>query len=292
MKLRFPLSILISVFAIVLSGCASPPGDSGTITVNDGRDALAAPMTVYYYRPDTFKPDGPVLIALHGLSRNAYGYRNYFAKSAHKYGVLVLAPEFTRKNFRGSRRFNLGNLKDKSGATQPKSLWAFPVIDRVFEKSRAMLGFERQKYALFGHSAGSQFVHRMILFSPSEKMSAAVAANAGWYTVPDKRIAFPYGLKGTDSATKKLRDAFGQKLTILLGTDDNDESHKTLRKTEGALQQGSHRLARGRNFYQRSMEIAAQKKLSFRWQIREVPGVAHSGRGMAEPAANILFGTP
>jgi alpha-beta hydrolase superfamily lysophospholipase len=211
--------------------------------------------------------------------------------AAQRYGALILVPEFSRENYRGSRRFNIGNVKSRSGRTTPRSAWSFPVIDRVFEQARAQLGFRQQGYYLFGHSAGLQFVHRMIMFSPSKKMIAAVAANAGWYTVPDLAADFPYGLKEAPADKEILRQAFQQKLTVMLGQDDNDETHRSLRRTTEANGQGPHRLARGRHFYRRSKEIAGQLRIPFLWRLKEIPGVAHSGRGMAGPAADILLGS-
>ncbi len=281
--------LLIAILAFCLSGCATAPGERGTFTLNDGRGAVAASMDVHFFQPSNFKPNGPVLVVVHGMNRNADGYRDYFTAAAHKYGALILAPEFNRENYRGSRRFNLGNMKRRSGETTPYSQWSFLVIDRVFEQARAQFGFKQRRYYLLGHSAGSQFVHRMILFSPSERMIAAIAANAGWYTLPDLTVEFPYGLKATSADKKILRRAFRQNLTILLGKNDNNESHRSLRRTEEANAQGLHRLARGRYFYQRSKEAADQLGVPFRWRLKELPDVGHSGRDVAKPASDLLF---
>ena len=291
MRLFKLLRLSAVLFGGFLSSCASLPGEVGVITVADGRGAISAPMDIYYYRPPTFRPNGPVLIVVHGLNRNIGDYRYYFAAAAQRYGALILVPEFSRKNYRGSRRFNLGNVRSPSGELTSRSEWSFPVIGRVFDRAKAQLGFGQRGYYLFGHSAGSQFVHRMIMFSPSKKMIAAVAANAGWYTEPDPEIDFPYGLKGTVGAQESLEQAFGQKLTIMLGRNDNDETHGSLRRTAEANSQGPHRLARGRHFYWRSKEIAHQLRLPFLWRLKEVTGVAHSGRYMAGPAADVLFGS-
>jgi pimeloyl-ACP methyl ester carboxylesterase len=291
MNLFYLLRSSAIFLGISLSGCASLPGELGVITVDDGRGASSAPMDVYFYRPATFKPGGPVLIVVHGSSRNAGDYRYYFAAAAWRYGALILAPEFSRENYRGSRRFNLGNVKTRSGDTTLRSEWSFPVIDRIFDQVRAPLGFGQQGYYLFGHSAGSQFVHRMIMFSPSKKMIAAVAANAGWYTEPDITVDFPYGLNDAPADKEILRQAFRQKLTVMLGQDDNDETHRSLRRTAEANRQGPHRLARGRHFYRRSKEIAGQLRMPFLWRLKEVSGIAHSGSGMAGPAADVFFGS-
>ena len=132
--MRFVLGFCIYTFCSLFN---SPSLDAksawqGVITVNDGRGVMAAPMDVYFYRPKSFHPNGRILIALHGQSRNAEGYRDYFIEAAERHGVLVLAPEFSRQNYRGSRQFNLGNLKNRGGHFLPQSVQSFLVIDRNF----------------------------------------------------------------------------------------------------------------------------------------------------------------
>lgn len=292
MRLLGLLITSTTLLGVLVSGCKTVPehlGDSGVITVNDGRGRLSAPLDVYFYRPQTFNQKGPVVIVVPGMKRNAEGYRNYFSAAAKGYGAMILVPKFSRKHFRGSRRFSLGNIKNRVGKTLPRIDWSFSVIDRIFAEARVRLGLVQKKFYLFGHSAGAQFVHRMILFSPSEKMIAAVAANAGWYTEPDFTIGFPYGLKGGPITKENLRQVFGAKLTVLLGQNDDDEMHRSLRKTDEANAQGPHRLDRGRKFYHRSMKIAEELGVPFLWDKKEVPNVGHSGRGMAAPALDVLL---
>jgi hypothetical protein len=74
MHLLYLLRSSAVLLGIFLSGCASLPGELGVITVDDGRGAISTPMDVYYYRAPTFKPNGPVLIVVHGLNRNAGDY--------------------------------------------------------------------------------------------------------------------------------------------------------------------------------------------------------------------------
>ena len=286
--LRF-LSVLFS-FLLCLPGWSKNFEVKGVITVSDGRGENASPMDVYFYRPRSFQANGRVLIVIHGQSRNADGYRDYFIDSAERYGVLVLAPEFSREIYRDSRQFNLGNMKNRAGQFLPIGSRSYLVIDRVFEQAKSKLSFMQKGYSLFGHSAGSQFVHRMILFCPSKMLVAAVAANAGWYTVPDTRVKFPYGMGNTIEADKFLSQSFKQKLIIMLGQDDDDENHRSLRTTQKAMAQGSHRLARGRYFYRTAKEMAQRLRAPFFWEISVVPGVGHSGRRMADPAADLLFG--
>jgi hypothetical protein len=47
-------------------------------------------------------------------------------------------------------------------------------------------------------------------------------------------------------------------LTVVLGELDDDHHHKHLNRSEGAMQQGPHRLARGRHFYEAARPTAAR----------------------------------
>ena len=50
---------------------------------------------------------------------------------------------------------------------------------------------------LFGHSAGGQFVHRMLSFGFRDRVAVAVSANAGTYAMPDLSTPWPFGLGET-----------------------------------------------------------------------------------------------
>ena len=262
---------------------------SGAFHMNDERGRLAAPMKVFYHRAETFRSHGPIIMVIHGMGRTAARYRDRWVDAADLHGALILAPEFSREHYPGSRQFNLGNMRHRNGSDRPRSEWSFPVIDRVFLTARKKFLAWRNRYHLFGHSAGAQFVHRKILFAPSKYIDQAVAANAGWYTMPVTREDFPYGLGGLSPESVRLKQALGRRLTIMLGTDDSDPDHRSLRRTQEALRQGPHRLARGHHFFKAAVEQAKRLEISLAWTLREVPGVAHSGRQMSAAAARYLF---
>ncbi|MBT4491029.1 MAG: alpha/beta hydrolase [Rhodospirillaceae bacterium] len=271
---------------------SEPVIGAGAFHMDDGRGQLAASMRVFYFRPDSFKPDGPIVIVIHGMGRTAARYRDYWEEASDRYGALVLVPEFTRENYRGSRQFNMGNLFNRDGSATPRSEWSFPVIDRVFHAAKKRFAASRSKFHLFGHSAGAQFVHRMVLFAPTPHMGRAIAANAGWYTLPIQMERFPYGLGETSLSVAGLKKAFARRLTIMLGTDDNDPNHRSLRRTDEAMRQGPHRLARGHYFFKSATDVAQRLGTTFAWDLRDIPGVSHRGSRMTSAAARYLFGGP
>lgn len=169
--------------------------------------------------------------------------------------------------------------------------WIFDDFDRIFELVRRELDLETGTYDLFGHSAGGQILHRLALFAPSHRQGRILAANAGWYTVPTRERAFPYGLEGTGVTRDGLEEAFSSRLVVLLGgEDDADETRGSLRRTPEAEHQGAHRLARGTHFFRKARQKAEELGVAFRWKRVVVPGVGHDYRRMSAAAAEYLYG--
>ena len=270
---------------------ASPklePG-SGVFETNDGRDP-GAPMKVYYHLPASWTPDSKIVLVLHGVKRNADRYRDNWVQHSEKYGFLVAAPEFTLSEYPGPEQYNLGNMFNLEDKPNPKSQWAYPVIERVFQEVARRSGTRRKAFSIFSHSAGAQFVHRMMLFARPPHVADAIAANAGWYTMPLDSEQFPYGLGGTGIGADDLRKAFASPLVIMAGDKDTNPQHKYLRRTPEAMRQGEHRLARSKAFFQAARDRAAKLKTELNWRYVIVPGVGHSNRKMAGFAAEYIAG--
>jgi len=158
----------------------------------------------------------------------------------------------------------------------------------LFDEIVCRIGGSQRGYALYGHSAGGQFVHRYVAFADAPRMEVAVAANSGWYTMPTD-AAFPYGWGGDVAGLVVPERAFQRPLTILLGTADNDRNHPSLRKNEETDRQGLTRYDRGHGFLAAARERAG-KSMPLRWQIAYAPGIGHDNGGMAPFAVPYLTG--
>ena len=252
-------------------------------------------INIYYHIPEGDIKTMPVLMSFHGASRNAIDYRDYWIKHSNNSNFMIFAPEFESADF-SSDEYNLGNVFDdgdnpSSGTYNPTEEWTFSILDPLFEYIKAEISGTQESYNAWGHSAGCQFLHRFVLFMPSSKLNIAVCSNAGWYTVPESGINFPYGLDQSEIDTNILNTAFSKKLYIHLAENDNDPNASSLRHNEIVdNQQGLHRLARGRYFYFKSEEIANENMTNFNWvKTQEVPNVAHNASQMAEDAVKYLY---
>jgi len=153
------------------------------------------PLTLRCARPRHFSSATPVLFVHHGVLRNGGDYRDYWLSLVDEADVLVVVPEFSDESFPGASFYNFGNRTDANFTPRPREQWTYAVVERLFAELRAAGITRRRRYGMFGHSAGGQFVHRMLSLGFRDSVAAAVTANAGTYAMPDLEVAFPYGTR-------------------------------------------------------------------------------------------------
>jgi len=252
-------------------------------------DAAHRVITVWYYAPASPTPDCRVLFVMHGVERNAQHYRDSWVENARRKHAILLVPEFSNEAFPGSDQYNLGAMFSPSGTLNDRSEWTFTSIERIFQRVKADANLRTATYSIYGHSAGAQFVHRMVLFMPEASIERAVAANAGWYTMPELNTPFPYGLKDAPITQGELGTALERRLMILLGGKDTDENDKHLRNSPEAIAQGDNRLERGMKFFKNGQAEARELGVKCQWRTRVVPNVGHNSEGMSPEALQFLF---
>lgn len=277
------------LLAALMTGCAP---ETETRQETRGRFVFAGwdgpPLPVWYQLPDTVTPTTPVVVVMHGVNRDADRYRDEWAGLARDKGFIVIVPKFSKADFPGSRGYNTGYFEDKDGTPRPRNLWSYAAIEPLFDEARRRFGTQVPRYTIYGHSAGAQFVHRYVILMPEARIEQAIAANAGWYMMPDLAADFPYGTKGAPVSAEGLKAALAKPLTLLLGTADTDTAHPNLRTTPEANRQGPHRYARGLAFHDEGRALAAQWGAAYGWRVEPVPGVGHSNGLMAQAAATMI----
>lgn len=283
--------VLLAIITSTAGAVSQLTTGSGSFVFADTRGNKEKPITVWYYKPEKSSPDIPVVFVMHGVKRNGKEYRDSWVEPAEKEKFLLLVPEFSEKYYPGSKQYNLGNMFSSSGKSISKSKWTYTAIEHIFDYVRDIAGLKVESYSIYGHSAGAQFVHRLVLFLSDAHINTAISANAGWYTMPTKQVKFPYGLEKSPISLKQLRNAFSQNLIVLLGDKDTDENDKYLRKTREAMAQGKHRFERGKNFFQSAKREAARLNIPLNWKLQTVEGVGHSNSGMTKAATKLLIDT-
>ncbi len=247
------------------------------------------PLPVHYYLPEKITEATRILFVIHGAGRDAAGYRDAWIPYAQEGQYIVLTPEYSKADFPTALTYNVGHIFDEQGKPRPGEQWSFASIEPMFDKVRKATGSKVPKYAIYGHSAGGQFVHRFVMLMPHARYTRAVAANPGWYTTPDLAVDYPFGLKNAPIDGAGLVEALGKPLTILLGTADTDPNHRQLSRTPGAMRQGAHRLARGEYFYAYGQRTAKDLGVPLAWKLEYAPDVAHNNVGMSKFAEKLVW---
>ena len=296
------LKYIFFSITIVFSSCRKVPDEDSTSNSNlfennhgvfefNGYEPLAdKPFNIHFYIPSSIdRTNAPILFVFPGMNRNADDYLETWTSLADQYQIMVFSFEFTDYYYPNSTSYQLGYIRDFNQNFTNEDLWTFSLIEPVFDKIKTSLNYNGNTYNMFGHSAGAQFVHRFIQFKPLSRVNKAVSANAGWYTLPDTTIDFPYGLKGTPINSNDLENSFLKNLEVHLGQNDNNPNDPFLNTTDGANLQGNHRLSRGQYFILNSDSIAQTMNFSSNWIKKEVPNIGHQQVNMAAFAAQELF---
>lgn len=255
----------------------------------DPRPGPLREITVHAYRPASFTRSSPIVIVIAGRNRNADEYRDFWIADADRRGLLIVAPELNEAQYPHPYTYNYGAMCGADGRFAPREQWVFPVIEGIFQDARQRVQSTRERYFLFGHSAGAQLVHRLVMFGGPLSYEKAVAGNAGSYTLPSPGEEFPFGLRGAPIPDDALASMFARPLVIHLGDRDIDPDDPQLPREPGAMRQGPHRFARGQHFLEVARREAQGIGAPLAWRGEIAPGVAHSGQQMAPFAARVFF---
>ena len=251
-------------------------------------------IEVFYHVPPSYAASSRVVFALHGGSRDAEGVRNNMIQKSIDYNFILIAPKFSSSNFSLGDGYNLGNVyvdgdNPSTDTLNDENEWSFSIIEPLFDSVKSSLSIENEKYNLFGFSAGAQFVHRFIQFMPNARFNKVVAGAAGWYTVPNNSIPFPYGYQNSILISTNLNDLLSSDLHIQVGALDNNPNSAGLRHNEYADAQGLNRVTRAVHFFESGQNIADSNNYNFNWSLHIIQGAGHNLIPNAENACDLMF---
>lgn len=285
----FVFRFLVSAFGLVTLALRAEP-----IAPGKGRIEVEAGVTleVFTYKPANYA-GGPLLLVFHGVGRNADEYRDFAATLGDRFGFLVVAPKFDRERF-PLERYQRGGIV-QGAQLQPREAWTYAMVPRIVAAVRQREGRSGLPFWVIGHSAGGQFVVRMVAMAGPLGASGVVAANPGSHLFPTRGQPFGYGFGelpdelSDDAAIRRYVEA---PLVLYLGTADTDADHRSLDRDPEAMSQGASRYERGQNCFAAAEKLARERGWQFGWRKVEVPGVEHdAGKMFAAPEAEAaLFG--
>lgn len=287
---RWSVTLLGAALLLAASIClAATPVPSGKWRweFKDMKGRVDRPIRVYTYRPKACDSRCPIMFVMHGMKRNGADYRDYWELLADRHRILIIAPEFSKGAWPKAAAYNLGDVAEQAD----REKWTYSAIEHLFDEMRD----GQATYAIFGHSAGGQFVQRMAILRPDNRASVMIAANPGWYMMPEWRKEktdnpFPYSLVNAKAGEAEIRQALARRLILLVGENDNDPDDENLEKSAGAMKQGATRVERGENFIKAATTAARDLGVKLAWEFNVVPDVAHDGSTMSKIAAETLYG--
>ena len=250
------------------------------------------PLMLECFRPHGYDPDKPVVIVQHGASRNGAEYCEAWIPAAEQHGLLIVAITFSKEAWPDAVTYNNGHVLDEDGSLRPRECWSQGIPGRVFALLREGGITRRDKTYLWGHSAGGQFVHRLLATQPSGIFEAVGAANSGWYTLPTLDLHYPDGLGGIGLTRDDVARFLGYPLVIFSGDQDIDGPAENFPRHDAAMAQGPNRFARAQFYIERGRAEAAKLGVPCRWSRVVVPGVAHEGMQMSAFAGDYWFRGP
>jgi poly(3-hydroxybutyrate) depolymerase len=271
------------------------PGLQGLVA-NPGANSLAwhdaafPDQTLFLHaaRPQRYTPQTPLLFVHHGVGRNGAAYRDYWLPLVEQHDLLAIAIEFPEDSFPDYLRYHFGNLHNEDGTPNPREQWTYGIIPRLFDLLRQAGVTQRERYGVFGHSAGGQFVHRMLSFGFRDRVAAAVCANAGTYAMPDLDVPWPFGLGQTEVTTQTLPPLLNFPLTVMAGTNDTKTTGRYFPKGPRSMRQGETRYHRAHNYVRLGHAAARSLGVQCSWTVIDVPDVGHDGHGMSIAAAPVV----
>ena len=245
-------------------------------------------LVLHSARPRRYDAATPVLFVHHGVGRNGADYRDYWLRLVDEAGILAIAIEFSEASFPDYLWYHFGNLRDERGTPNPREQWTYGIDERLFAALREQRLTECRRYGLFGHSAGGQFVHRMLSFGYRDRVVVAVSANAGTYAMPDLATPWPFGLGETGLDADALRDLVAFPITVMTGTLDTKTTGKFFPSGPRSMRQGGTRHARAHSYVRAGQAAAAALRTRCAWTVINVPDVGHDGERMSVAAAPVV----
>lgn len=186
-----------------------------------------------------------LLIVIHGTDGSAEAYMNRVFNNAcpisicpdgnsydenymNQNGIVVITPYFDIGTFHDFDRFFEYSISEKRS-----DIWMLDVIELVNKKIGSQK-LEKDKFYIFGHSKGGQFISAFSMYY-SDRIKKAAAAGSGWYyhmfIEPSEWVkASAHSLVAEYSKFLKLP------YSIIIGTNDTAENNSNRRRKEAIKQ--------------------------------------------------------
>ncbi len=221
--------------------------------------------------PPVPHPQGRILVSVHGVSRNAGEHLELLRPYAERSGAFLVAPQFAADAYPDYQRLG------RKGRGPRADL----ALIRLLNDLGRTLSLDTGVVDIFGFSGGAQFAHRFAMAHP-QRVRHLVLGAAGWYTMPDRGLSYPYGVadaRGLNAVRLDALAAARLATLLLVGEHDNSPDDEELNRSGIVCRtQGAGRLQRAQA-WKRAMDAYARRRgETSAVDLRVLPGVGHSFR--------------
>lgn len=195
----------------------------------------SAGVPLWLSLPARWGPDTPLIVTVHGISRNAEEHVAWLGAAAAE-RAAVAAALFDAGSFPHYQRLGLDMSERRADLC----------LDAALDALERETGLPTWRFHLFGFSGGAQFAHRYALLNPRRVRSLHLAA-AGYYTWLDESIRWPRGLGRVSLGPQMAHNRnYFLRLPIDVYVGCNDTARDASLRQGRAIdrQQGSNRRAR------------------------------------------------
>jgi len=279
------VAALLLAAAIPALAATQVPSGRWSFVFTDQKGRADRPIRVYTYRGKKCDSTCPILFLMSGEKRNAYDYLGFWDYVADRNNLILVAPEFLKDRWPKSAGYQLGDVAEQ----KDREKWSYAAVEHIFDEIR-----DGQKdYMIFGHSAGAQFVQRMMFMVPNNRASTIVLGNAGWYLMPEWRkdkaaVSYPHSL--VDSPVPvgeaELRQALAKRVIVLVGENDTEPDSDNWNANASGKKLGESRIDRGENFFKAATAAAQDLGVKFGWQLVEMQPTAQDGQAVSRAASD------
>jgi pimeloyl-ACP methyl ester carboxylesterase len=239
----------------------------------------------HLFLPASAQPGAPLVICVHGISRQASEHLRAYAPLAARHGAILVAPLFASARFPDYQRLG------RAG----RGMRADAMLDRIVDEVGGLLGPPSRRFVV-GHSGGAQFAHRYAMAHPA-RVDRYVASAAGWYTLPDPALPFPLGTAGIADLPDLAFDPAAFLAVpgcVCVGGRDTGRGAAVRKSQTVDRNQGATRLERACRWSAAMNRAALARGLPAPISLRVLPDAGHRftgmvRRGLAEIAFAFLF---
>ena len=290
-RLTGALLAVVTLLGAAAAFAATPvPSGRWSFVFTDQKGRPDRPIRVFTYRPQQCDARCPILIVLHGSKRDAFPYMKEWKSVADEHKMILIGPQFEARLWPGAAGYNAGDVKGEAN----REKWVFAAIEHIFDEVR-----DGQKdYVLFGHGAGAQVVQRMAIYRPENRARLLIAANPGWYTMPEWRKEkekaykepYPYSMVGSPAGEAELKAALQKRLVLIVNDKDEAPDDEASEKRGEVVKQGESRVDRAENFIKAATAASQDLGVKLAWELNEAPEKVNDAYTVGEYAARAVFG--